>query len=88
MTPQMTRFETESETPVAQELSFKDRQGLAMAWAFSALGIFLLFGGLALGAAVIFNVGFVGWLIGMGLLWLMMVAVIVIANYFMVRPGH
>jgi len=36
MTPQMTRLETESATPAGQELSFKDRQGLAMGWAFRA----------------------------------------------------
>jgi hypothetical protein len=88
MAVQMTRLGTEVETPTAQELSYKDRQGLAMAWAFSALGIYLLFGGLALGAAVIFNVGFGGWLIGMGLTGLMIVAVIVVVNFFVLRPGR
>jgi uncharacterized membrane protein YjjP (DUF1212 family) len=88
MVPQMTRLETEVETPTAQELSYKDRQGLAMAWAFSALGLYLLFGGLALGAAVIFNVGFVGWLIGMGLTGLMIVAVIVVVNIFVSGPAR
>jgi hypothetical protein len=84
----MTRLETEVGTPAEQELSYKDRQGLAMAWAFSALGIYLLFGGLALGAAVIFNVGFVGWLIGMGLTGLMIVAVIVVVNIFVSGPAR
>jgi hypothetical protein len=88
MTPQMTRLETDRETPAAQELTYKDRQGLAMGWAFSALGMFLLLGGLALGAAVIFQVGFVGWLIGMGLMGLVIVAVIAVSNYFVLQPGR
>ncbi len=86
MTPQMTRFETKSETPATQELSFKDRQGLAMSWVFGALGMFLVLGGLALGAAAVFNAGFVGWLITMGLMGLVIVAVIVAVNYYVLRP--
>jgi hypothetical protein len=85
MTPQLMRDETARETPgpVAQDLTFKERQGLAMSWVFSALGMFLLLGGLALGAAVVFQVGFVGWLVTMGLMALVMVAVIIAVSYFM-----
>jgi hypothetical protein len=74
--------------PATEELTVKDRQGLAMAWAFSALGFFLLLGGLALGAALVFNAGFIGWLIGMGLMGLVIVAVIAAVNYYVLRPSH
>jgi len=77
-----------SETPATQELSAKDRQGLAMGWAFSALAMFLLLGGLALGAAVVFNAGFVGWLMSMALMGLVIVTVIAAANYYMLRPSR
>jgi len=50
--------------------------------------MFLLLGGLALGAAVIFNVGFIGWLISMGLMGLVIVAVIVVSNYFVLQPAR
>lgn len=98
MTPQMTRDTAEitqtarttgtTETPPAasQELSFKERQGLAMGWAFSLLAMFLLFGGLALGAAIVFNVGFVGWLVGLAVMGLVMMAVIAAVNRYMLSP--
>lgn len=86
-TPMMDRVATP--TPeTTQELTYKDRQGLAMAWVFSALGMFLLLGGLALGAAVIFNVGFGGWLIGMALMGLVIVGVIVAVNAYILRPAR
>ncbi len=90
MTPQMLHKEAESASENTNEspqvLSYKDRQGLAMGWAFSALGLFLLLAGLALGAAVIFNVGFVGWLIATALMAVVIVVVIATANYFVGRP--
>jgi hypothetical protein len=72
----------------SQELTYKDRQGIAMGLVFSALGMFLLLGGLALGAAVIFNVGFGGWLIGMALMGLMIVGVIVAVNAYILKPAR
>jgi hypothetical protein len=86
--PAPTSLAARSETSAAQELTAKDRQGLAMSWVFSLLGMFLLLGGLALGAAVVFNVGFVGWLISMALMGLVIVAVIAAVNYYVLRPGH
>lgn len=69
-----------------RELTLAERQGLAMGWAGIALGMILLLGGLALWAAVAFSAGFGGWLIAMGLLGLVMVAVIVAVNYVVLRP--
>src|SRR5579862_8160541 len=66
----------------AQQLSAKDRQGLVMAWAFSSLGIFLLLDALALVAAAVFSAGFMGWLIGTGVMGLVMLVVIAAANAF------
>lgn len=68
------------------ELTFAERQGLAMGWVAMALGIFVLLGGLALWAAVALDAGFSGWLIGMGVMGVVMVAVVVIVGYFMRPP--
>jgi len=88
MTPQTIDAGTAHGTAATQELTAKDRQGLAMSWVFSSLGMFLLLGGLALGAALVFNVGFVGWLIGLGLMGLVMAVVIAAVNYYVLRPGR
>jgi hypothetical protein len=86
-TPMIDRV-AEPTPATSQELTYKDRQGIAMGWVFSALGMFLLLGGLALGAAVIFNVGFGGWLIGMALMGLVIVGVIVAVNAYILRPAR
>jgi hypothetical protein len=75
-----------TETPTLHELTYAERQGLAMAWVGIALGMFLLLGGLALWAAVALNAGFGGWLLGMGLMGLVIVAVVVAVNYAVLRP--
>ena len=69
-------------------LTDAERQGLAMGWVSIALGLFLLFGGLALWAAAALNAGFVGWLISMGAMGLVIVAVIVAVNLYVLRPRH
>ncbi|HEX9069751.1 MAG TPA: hypothetical protein VF807_13345 [Ktedonobacterales bacterium] len=74
----------EREAP--RELTFTERQGLAMGWVGMALGMFLLLGGLALWAAVAFSAGFGGWLLATGLMGLVMIAVIIAVTYFIVRP--
>ncbi len=83
-----TRPDTESSAPTPEQLSLAERQGLAMGWVFSALGMFLLLGSLALLAAWVFKAGFVGWLISMGLMGLVIVAVIVTVNYVVLRPAR
>jgi hypothetical protein len=88
MAPPMIDRVAEPTPATSQELTYKDRQGIAMGWVFSALGMFLLLGGLALGAAVIFNVGFGGWLIGMALMGLVIVGVIVAVNAYILRPAR
>lgn len=92
MTPQMIHPDVgipeETTTVSAHELSYKDKQGLAMAWAFSALGLFLLLAGLALGAAIVFQVGFAGWLIACVLMAIVVVAVIAAANVLVLRPAR
>ncbi len=65
-----------------------ERQGMAMGWIGMAFGIFLLLGALALWAAVALNAGFGGWLIGVAVLGLAMVAVAVAVAYYVVRPGR
>lgn len=67
-------------------LTDADRQGLAMGWMSIALGLFLLFGGLALWAAVALNAGFVGWLVSMVVIGLVIVAVLVAVTYMVIRP--
>jgi hypothetical protein len=69
-----------------RELTFAERQGLAMGWVGMALGMFLLLGGLALWAAVAFSAGFGGWLLATGLMGLVMIAVIIAVTSLMLRP--
>ena len=70
----------------ARPLSDADRQGLAMAWAGLALGMFLLLGGLALWAAVALNAGFVGWIVGIAVMGLVVVGALVAVSYAVIRP--
>jgi hypothetical protein len=75
-----------TETPAPHALTFAERQGLAMGWVGMALGMFLLLGGLALWGAVALNAGFGGWLLGIGLMGLVIVAVVLAVNYVVLRP--
>lgn len=69
-----------------REMTEGDRQGLAMGWVSIGLGLFLLIGGLALWGAVALHAAFAGWLIGMTLLGLAIVAVVLFAiTYTVVR---
>jgi hypothetical protein len=70
----------------SRPLSEADRQGLAMGWVSIGLGMFLLLGGLALWAAVALQAGFVGWLIGMAVIGLVIVAVLMAVTYTVIRP--
>jgi hypothetical protein len=72
----------------SQDLTYKDRHGSAMGWVFSALGMFLLLGGLALGASVIFSVGIAGWHICMALMGLVIIGVIVALNTYILTPAR
>jgi hypothetical protein len=56
-----------------------------MAWVAIALGMFLLFGGLALWAAAALNAGIVGWLVSMVVIGLV-VAVILTVTYTRILP--
>ena len=67
-------------------LTDAERQGLAMGWVSIGLGMFLLFGGLDLWAAAALQAGFVGWLIGMGVIGLIIVAVLLTVTYTVIRP--
>ncbi len=78
--------DTRTEPPAPRAMTDAERQGIAMSWVGITLGIFLLLGGLALGAAVALKAGFGGWLLGMGVIGLIMVAVIIVVNYTMLRP--
>jgi hypothetical protein len=69
-----------------RELTDAERQGLAMGWVSIGLGLFLLFGGLALWAAVALHAGFLGWLIGMAVMGLVIVAVLYAVTFTVVRP--
>ena len=68
------------------ELTYGERQGLAMGWVSIALGIFLLLGGLALWASVALSAGFGGWLISMAVMGVIVVAAIVAVAIFVIRP--
>lgn len=74
--------------PAARRPTYGERQAIAMSWLFGALAAFLLLGVLALGAAVVFNVGFGGWLIGIGAMGLVIVAMVVAVGSFILRPGR
>jgi hypothetical protein len=78
----------QKEAPAPRELTYAERQGLAMSWVGIALGMFLLLGGLALWAAVALQAGFGGWLLGMGVMGLVIVLVIVAVNVYVMRPRH
>lgn len=67
-------------------LTDAERQGLAMGWVSIGLGVFLLFGGLALWAAITLHAGFVGWLVSMGGMGLVIVAVLLAVTYTVIRP--
>jgi hypothetical protein len=67
-------------------LTDTERQGLAMGWVSIGLGLFLLFGGLALWAAAVLHAGFVGWLISIGIIGLVIVAVLYAVTYTVIRP--
>lgn len=69
-------------------LTDAERQGIAMGWVSIALGLFLVFGGLALWAAVALNAGFGGWLVSMAVIGLVIVAVLVGVTYTVIRPRH
>ena len=70
------------------ELTFAERQGLAMGWLSVALGIYLLLGGLALWASVALSAGCGGWLISMAVMGVIVVAAILVIAYFVIRPGR
>jgi hypothetical protein len=67
-------------------LTDAERQGLAMGWVSIGLGMFLMFGGLALWASVALSAGFVGWLVSMGIIGVVIVAVLVAVTYMVIRP--
>jgi hypothetical protein len=81
---------TAAPTPAAvatpRALTDAERQGLAMGWVSIGLGMFLLFGGLALWASVALNAGFVGWLVSMGIIGVVIVAVLVAVTYTVIQP--
>lgn len=72
--------------PAPRALTEAERHGLAMGWVAMALGTLLLLGGLALWAAWAFSAGFWAWLIAVGVMGLVMVAVVVTANFAVLRP--
>jgi hypothetical protein len=69
-------------------LTEADRQGLAMGWVAITLGMLLLLGGLALWAAWAFSAGFGAWLLAVGVMGLVMVALVVAVNYVVMRPSR
>lgn len=72
-------------------LTEADRQGLAMGWVAITLGMLLVLGGLALWAALVFSAGFGAWLLAvgvLGVLGMVMVAVVITANYSALRSGR
>ncbi len=84
-TPPVTRH---TESPAPHELTYAERQGLAMGWIGIAFGLFLLLAGLALWAASALSAGFGGWLISVAVMGVIMVAAIVAVAYFVIRPGR
>ena len=90
---QMAAPEAPALEPVAREaasatphqLTETERQGLAMSWVSIGLGMFLLFSGLALWAAWTFSAGFGGWLLGVAVTGLVILAIIVAINYLVLR---
>ncbi|HEV2235527.1 MAG TPA: hypothetical protein VGR57_02600 [Ktedonobacterales bacterium] len=77
---------THAAVATPRALTDAERQGLAMGWVSIALGMFLLFGGLALWAAIALNAGFVGWLVSMGIIGVAIAAVLVAVAYIVIRP--
>lgn len=86
--PVLTPLAGRMETTTPHELTVAERQGLAMSWLAITLGMFLLLSGLALGAALAFKVGFGGWLLGTGLMGLIILAAVVAVNVVVLRPGR
>jgi hypothetical protein len=84
--PSATPLAGQTEAAAPHTLTAGERQGIAMGWVVIALGIFLLFGGLALWAASALGAGFGGWLISIAVLGVIMVAAIVAVSYFVIRP--
>jgi hypothetical protein len=74
------------ETPMPGPLTDAERQRLAMSWVGITLGAILPLGALALWAAEVFGAGFLGWLLGMALLGLVMVAVVIVLDSALLRP--
>lgn len=77
---------TQAAVATPRALTDAERQGLAMGWVSIGLGMFLLFGGLALWAATALNAGFVGWLVSMGIIGVAIVAVLMAVTYTVIRP--
>lgn len=86
--PVVTRSDERQRSREPHEMTYAERQGLAMGWVSIALGIFLLFGGLALWASVALSAGFGGWLISMAVMGVIVVAAIIAVAYFVIRPGR
>lgn len=59
---------------------------MAMAWLWSTMLLFFLLAGLALGAALVFKVGFFGWLITIGLMGGIIVATVVAITSYVLKP--
>ncbi len=77
-----------TESPTPQKPTYGERQGIAMGWVTIALGLLLLFGGLALWAASELSAGFGGWLISIAVMGVLVVAAVVAVGYFVIRPGR
>jgi hypothetical protein len=71
-----------------RDMTEAERQGMAMGWIGMAFGIFLLLGALALWAAVALGAGFGGWLIGVAVLGLSMLAVAIGVGLLVLRPAR
>lgn len=90
MTPQANVNETErslanGRVPSSPAISpMGERQTIAMSWAGLALAFLVVMAGISLGASVVFDMGFTGWLVGMGVMALV-VAVLAIAVNFLMR---
>ncbi|HKT38638.1 MAG TPA: hypothetical protein VJR48_09720 [Ktedonobacterales bacterium] len=61
-----------------------ERQTIAMSWAGLALAFLVVMAGISLGASVVFDMGFTGWLIGMGVMALV-VAILAVAVSILMR---
>ena len=77
-----------TESPTPHTPTYGERQGIAMGWVTIALGLLLLFGGLALWAASVLSAGFGGWLISTAVMGVIVVAAVAAVGYFVIRPGR